>query len=257
MITKHHLKHRIFALTAGVLTFAAAHLQAQDSWDVVYRQGFANDSGSFQQSGGFGWMWFHTENATPGAANRIHFQSGSSPVVNVNAPAPLGEEISAGYWTMASSSIQFAFTELAVSRALDVRLGMDMYHNAGPDDPWRFAVRFADDWYVSETAFQNPGAWENYQLELTEDSVWLALDFVSGETLAVTENSVSLAAISGDITAAGFFGEPANNQNNRIDNFEVAVIPEPGTLALLLGLAGMAVVAVGRRFRAGGRNGRV
>ncbi|HLS28565.1 MAG TPA: alpha/beta fold hydrolase [Opitutales bacterium] len=209
----------------GLAALLLPMVAGAESWTTVYRQPFGNDSGAFQQSWHYGWRWFHGEDGAEGTRlhGRIHYFSGPPVMEAVNAATPFGDSVVGGYWVIASTSLQFAFTEIDVSRDVHERISLAVDQLLTADDPWRFAVRLGDDWFVSEFTFANTEGWQTIELELAPDLLWIPLDFIPGNRIEIGTDSVSFENLKGNITAVGFLGKASVTASQRFDNFTVSV----------------------------------
>lgn len=149
----------------------------------------------------------------------------------------------------------------AINIANLAELSVDLRLDGSTNDPGkaRLAIRIDGQWYVSDAAATNDtnlGAGQPLDLfalvdfDFTDGALWRELTVALGEgTGALTAASQTVGGVlSGDIDAFGVYLEPGNDGDHaRIDNFAIAVVPEP-TTAALLGLTG-AVMLAGRRRR--------
>jgi MYXO-CTERM domain-containing protein len=233
-------RYLLFAATVGLTASAM-------SGAVIYRQGFANDSEAFQKSDIYDWRFFSNASGAriegTTTSSRMHYFSGSTAVENINALAPHGDNIAQGYWIMNTYQNQLSFTEMTIPRSYeDIAVSFEINNNTS-NSSWHVALRFGNDdaWYVSDVSDNISGGWGTFSLNVTDASLWTALVFASGEYMerANPESTVSFGSISGEITAVGFYGELDNGTSStthRVDNFTVSAVPEPGAMALGLGV---------------------
>lgn len=216
-----------FNFTSAEWVDAFGNSYSFDPYVFIYRQGFANDTGTAQLSAEYGWRWFHRNNAEEGTFlfNRIVHFAGGAPVGNIAALIPHGSQIAAGNWTANTTQVQLAFTELELSenQAAMARLRMEINHSEQPF-PARFAIRTSGGWFVSHPPFLDttPG-WHECELVVGDENIsWLPLDFQPATTLALTgEDGISFSAMDDEINAIGFFVEPT--AIHRMDNFSISL----------------------------------
>ncbi|MFA5688896.1 MAG: PEP-CTERM sorting domain-containing protein [Kiritimatiellales bacterium] len=235
--TSKYNKGLVFAVVSAVI-FSLA-IPTQTIADIVYAQGFANDTGSSAKLSDYGWYSYSNTNAlNVSGNNRVAQQNGSAALTAVNADTPYGDNIPQGFYTAASGAISLAYVELALSGYTDISLSFGV-RNSVDTSSTRFAIKVGSDWYVSETTYnQITSSFVTYSLDLLADTEFRAVNFTPSVELAIsTDPVVEFGDIAGNITAVGFFLDPNHGgatTTMRVDNFIVTAIPEPATLGLLI-----------------------
>lgn len=238
---------------------AAFSLKANTTPEVLYLQGFANNTGAFAQPVQYGWESFSRPEGTVtdvSTTGRIHYFNGGAAVESVNALTPHGDNITQGVYTAAVGVPQFSFTALSITPSHLTNISFELSNTApAADSDWHVALRFGSDWYVSNTRFADATGYATQSLDITPESEWLALDFIPtgaavDRRMDISEDpAVSFSTISGSITAVGFYGDIRASSTYRVDNFQVTGIPEPSTYAALAGAFGLGLVLLRRRAR--------
>lgn len=245
---------KLIAISVTCLGLLASSVNAQVT-PIEYTQGFANDSGSSKPPADYGWeAWQRRMNDDVrlgvSTSNRVVTFAGAEAVENVNALAPYGDNISAGFISVSNNERdQFHFVALEIPQnyfddiALSVQFRID-----GPSDN-RFALRFGDDWYVTEQAFVPESDWDRFELNLDQQSLLVSLPFAAGTggmPGISGDESITLGSLAMDISAVGVYSAGLDG-NYRLDNFSAVAVPEPATVATLLGSLALILVFMRRR----------
>lgn len=247
-----HMKNPIIPLFIG-LAAAFSPLSAEETPEILYLQGFHNDSGSFKQSDPYGWFTHTGTTGSLTASSRVHYFSNEPTFANVNALTPHGDNIPQGYFTANTNMAQFSYTELLVPAGYsDISISFELNHTESSDSDWHMAIRLdSGDWMVSQDGFFAT-SWTEFSVDLTDSSLWVPFDFDPGTVMGMSSDpAVAYSTISGvDITAVGFFADIRNpsSATHRLDNYTVTgVIPEPSSIAILIGATAFGVVLLRRR----------
>lgn len=236
------------------LIFLVFTFPAFGSMQALYLQGFSNDSGSSQTVQDYGWFAWDGNETSRGnltsISNRVTTFSGPNAVENINALAPYGDNVTQGFVSLNSSRNQFHFTELSIPRiyediTLSVLFRVDNAHSS------RFALQFdGGEWMAANEVFSTTTSgtdWSEFSLTLQSNTEFTRLDFAPGILALSSDNPESLGSIAGSITGVGIFTDGLSG-NYRFDDFSVsAVIPEPSTYALVVGIGVLAIVIYRRK----------
>lgn len=218
---------KLIMLIAGVSVLVLGAAKAGDA-EVIHRQAFSNNTGSFLQSGSYGWQWYFRDTAIEGTNlnNRIHFQSGADADPSINAPTPHGDGIMQGFWVINSSDDQLGFTNINLPAHRYRELSFSMHLRGPPSAEWRFAFLVGTRWYVSGEAFAPTASWVLYSFALDDNSTLFPLAFIPGSQLPrPVGDVVTWSAIRDNIHAAGFFAVGAGT-TDRMDNFSISGIDQ-------------------------------
>lgn len=243
----------------GVILLSVQATQAQTP---IYREVFGNSTTTNNYLSSVGWAgaWgaTATDSSNPSPNNFGISSSLSDPgnLDNINAGGPAAS-LSNGFLftsgTGASLNNWFAYTtsytiDPTATPIQDISIFAGSAANSTFGIPgFRIAIQTDGNWYVSTAVLANTvavasGGNFNSQAQqvtfnwTTAASAWESLTFVPGTSLVV--GSVLSSPLSGDpITGFGLYSdqEPgAGNATRRVDTFQIDIVPEPGSVALML-----------------------
>jgi len=227
---------------------------------IVYRETFPNDGTSDRvMPPAEGW-YAHYENGYQSGSTKIVAGEGSQPVVPINASAD-HDSLTEGYgWrdpAAAGRDYLYWTQEYTIDSADQIKqlawhqrndLDTDLYQVALRLDTGTLGNSSDDTWYVSADTFTNLTAAGTYTNSASEQwyinefspqgAFWQVLDFRVNTALEILPGTTSLP--SGiPVTAFGLYSLSVND-DERYDNFQIQLIPEPATLVLLgLGAIGL------------------
>ncbi|MFA5688891.1 MAG: hypothetical protein WC959_07070 [Kiritimatiellales bacterium] len=235
-IERYRQKRALSALLFAMLFLLPAAVFTAP--EIIYAQGFANNSGSGKPLRDYDWKVYTRTNALDETAtsNRIVINNAAA-MANVNAAAPYGDGIVEGFYNANSHHISLSYTPLVISNLMNITVQFDM-RNTLDVSTTRIAIEAGGQWYVSANEFNWTHATQFSTVSLRLDEAeFLPLNFSAGSELALPANAapVAFSALGGHITAAGFFLEPNNGSSStqmRVDNFTVSaeVIPIQSSL---------------------------
>jgi hypothetical protein len=225
----------------GAENYLAAPAKTPPSLQLAYRETFYNDTGGdIADPNGTvtGWHIHYGDGTrdTDAVLARSDGQTPLLPGVNSDqhyAPDTRGYFLPVNY---RASDYLFWTDEYAITSPADALDAMQWSIRSSATG-MHAAVRVGDDWYATVEEYDvtvSGTVWETRFFDDLTDSAWYALDFVEDSSLELTSTSYP-ALPDGEITAFGAYFE--STERLRLDDFEVytrAVIPEPGTLAMLL-----------------------
>lgn len=239
---------------------------------TVYRETFANTSGSNATYASVGWSWYWNTTTTT-AVNRSAQTTGSA--VGTGTPAGTastnvgqtagGAASGFGFFGGTNVTAHFGFTTEyngASPQTSDLSAISFVQGNSAAID-FRVALRVnngtGDAWYVSAsqagTTVATGADFLATPVKLTfadfSSANWSALNFSPTSPLAMSIGASGLLP-TGTITGFGIYATTAvSGATGRMDDFTVAVsaIPEPSTFSALAGLGVLGLAASRRRRR--------
>lgn len=216
-----HLKQLGLLLAAGNLYFCGIAGAA----DVIYAQGFANNTGAGTTLVHYGWALYVDTGASDfsASANRIVTNMNGPGITNVNAAAPFGNCISTGFYNGNSDKVALAYVPFPPGHYKDITVKADI-RNSSNDAEMRFAFEIGGNWYVSNDIFKwnHASTFTTVTITLTPATELASLNFTPGPggSLVVDSGSaISFSSISGEVTKTGFFHNPKATTQMRVDNF--------------------------------------
>lgn len=235
------IKPATILILLGCSVGMSASLFAQTT---VYTETFPNSTGSAIALSTTDWQTHIGATATDRSTNTA-FATG--PVItnlngvgNVAGYVVTTQQNTALTWTEEFSPINRSQTEISTLSFVT--------NNANTTDAYRFAIRidvagtprwFATDaTYIQNAAGTSNDMNTNGELKVfhftTAGAAWRELDFTPGTTLALSGTTLADPLPMGNLIAAGIYND-LNTNTLRWDQFEIAVIPEPGLATALLG----------------------
>ena len=208
------------------------------------------------------WQTFNTSSATDASAGT---DFGGGFVINAQA----GLDGAVGYLSTVNTSIGLTFTDefAPINRSVTEIASLSLAsNNSNTAGSFRFAIRIdvggTPTWYATDATYSqiDGGIFNNFPTNgeiktftfTTEATAWRELTFTSGSTLSLSGTTLDDPLPMGNLTAAGFYKNAATS-TMRLDNFEIAVIPEPSTYALVAGVLALLVCLRRRSQLANGR----
>ncbi len=220
-----------------------AYMRANDNEDPVSSQ--VNDVSSSDYFGSA--EVYHTDYAYTRPEGRVDYRGDANGLNGNDGPSLL-------FASAATTGLDS--TDIADLSLLSVDLNPD----ASIGDPAiaHFAIQIGSQWYASNDDYTSTtelgpgGALDTFALsgiDFTNGNNWRAMTVSTG-----TGGEITIAAgavggtLSGDVTNYGLYAKNGNSGDHfRFDNFEVNVVPEPGTFALLSGALALATAMIRRR----------
>ncbi|MCD8481502.1 MAG: PEP-CTERM sorting domain-containing protein [Verrucomicrobia bacterium] len=268
----HSVKYSLLLLSAAAL-FSPAHAQGQV---IVYQQSFSNNTGSNQTFASYGWFAARSRGASETNANGTSTvfsnnidaggaasSAGGATVADINATAPHGTGLSAGFTfstTDGGNATRFIFSVPTAGMGDWALEGADIskltsfsweQRNNSSSARVRALIQVDGQWYASATSFTNASnaIWSPSTLSVLDTTLWheLAVQGNGSPSGMNTSTSIATSDLSGQVTALGLYAWSPSGQTVRFDTFSVVAIPEPSTYAAIFGLLVLGVVAYRRR----------
>ena len=253
---KNHLFGRVLAMVP-LLLLVAVPLTNTHATVVVYEETFSPNPTEIVAVDTFNWQ----QHATATAIDR------SNNIVAVNGyyvSPNSGIDGVSGFLFGQLSNISLIWTEefTPISRSPEISKLSIYSNNVNINNIFRFAIRIddggTDRWYASEQSYSSTGGTGTnfptngilHELNFTTSgSAWRELTFTPGTELSLAGSTIVGSLPTGPLTAAGIFTTPVNDQPMRLDNFSIAVIPEPAHVGVVVALLSFLGVVWMRRNR--------
>lgn len=246
------MKHPHILLLAVSLA-ATSSVYAQT---VVYTETFPHSGSGNQPVNTVAWQTYNTSSATN--------LSGNSAFANgFIISSQNGIDGNPGDLSTTFQGIGLTFTDefTSINRSVtEIATLSFATNNANTTDTYRFAIRVdvegTPTWYATNATYSQitGGASTNFPTNgetktftfTTDASAWRELTFSAGSTLSLSGTTLTDPLPMGNLTAAGIYND-LNTAALRWDNFQIAVIPEPTTYALVVGALAL-LVCLRRRY---------